>query len=102
NETVAAIEQVASTEQVATRVEPVAGVDTVDTAVHTDLAAVTESIEKVEAVEAIEAGAVESALVTADAIDEPVVQELVADAQHLALVNNITQGTWFEMQGEAG
>lgn len=25
-----------------------------------------------------------------------------ADAQHLSLVNNITQGTWFEMQGEAG
>ena len=24
------------------------------------------------------------------------------DAQHLALVANITQGTWFEMQGENG
>ncbi len=34
--------------------------------------------------------------------DEPVVQSIQADSQHLALVNNITQGTWFEMQGEAG
>lgn len=34
--------------------------------------------------------------------EEPVTQDVVADPQHLALVNNITQGTWFEMQGEAG
>ncbi len=34
--------------------------------------------------------------------DEPVAQSIQADPQHLALVNNITQGTWFEMQGEAG
>ncbi len=33
---------------------------------------------------------------------EPVVEAIVADPQHLALVNNITQGTWFEMQGDAG
>lgn len=33
---------------------------------------------------------------------EVVMQEVIADPQHLALVNNITQGTWFEMQGEAG
>ena len=31
-----------------------------------------------------------------------VVEELKADAQHLALVSNITQGTWFEMTGEGG
>lgn len=35
-------------------------------------------------------------------VAEPVIQEVIADPQHLALVNNITQGTWFEMQGEAG
>jgi hypothetical protein len=38
----------------------------------------------------------------APAIDERITQEIQADSQHLALVNNITQGTWFEMQGEAG
>ncbi len=31
-----------------------------------------------------------------------VVEELKADSQHLALVSNITQGTWFEMTGESG
>ncbi|OZY83906.1 hypothetical protein CBP51_19055 [Cellvibrio mixtus] len=35
-------------------------------------------------------------------VAEPVTHTIAADAQHLALVNNITQGTWFEMQGEAG
>lgn len=36
-------------------------------------------------------------------IAQPVVaQQVEADPQHLALVNNITQGTWFEMQGEGG
>lgn len=34
--------------------------------------------------------------------EEPVTQPIQADPQHLALVNNITQGTWFEMQGDAG
>lgn len=34
--------------------------------------------------------------------EEPVIAEIQVDPQHLALVNNITQGTWFEMQGEAG
>lgn len=34
--------------------------------------------------------------------DEPVTHSIQADPQHLALVNNITQGTWFEMQGDAG
>lgn len=37
-----------------------------------------------------------------DIAAEPVTHTIAADAQHLALVNNITQGTWFEMQGEAG
>lgn len=43
-------------------------------------------------------------IVTADQIliEEPISESLKADPQHLALVNNITQGTWFEMQGEAG
>jgi hypothetical protein len=36
------------------------------------------------------------------AVEESVVDIQTADAQHLSLVNNITQGTWFEMQGEAG
>ncbi len=35
-------------------------------------------------------------------VDETVSKPVQADPQHLALVNNITQGTWFEMQGEAG
>ena len=35
-------------------------------------------------------------------VEETVVEPVQVDPQHLALVNNITQGTWFEMQGEAG
>lgn len=38
----------------------------------------------------------------ANPAEEAVSQRVEADPQHLALVNNITQGTWFEMQGEAG
>lgn len=34
--------------------------------------------------------------------EEPVTKAIEVDPQHLALVNNITQGTWFEMQGDAG
>jgi hypothetical protein len=36
------------------------------------------------------------------ALEETISESLQADPQHLALVNNITQGTWFEMQGDAG
>lgn len=39
---------------------------------------------------------------TRDTVAESVSEDIVADPQHLALVNNITQGTWFEMQGEGG
>jgi hypothetical protein len=35
-------------------------------------------------------------------VEEAISESVQADPQHLALVNNITQGTWFEMQGEAG
>ncbi|WP_331353222.1 DUF1631 domain-containing protein [Cellvibrio sp. UBA7671] len=35
-------------------------------------------------------------------VEETISESVQADPQHLALVNNITQGTWFEMQGEAG
>lgn len=35
-------------------------------------------------------------------VEETISEVVQADPQHLALVNNITQGTWFEMQGEAG
>lgn len=35
-------------------------------------------------------------------VEESIHERVQADPQHLALVNNITQGTWFEMQGEAG
>jgi hypothetical protein len=35
-------------------------------------------------------------------LDEAISESIQADQQHLALVNNITQGTWFEMQAEAG
>ena len=36
------------------------------------------------------------------AAEESISETIQADQQHLALVNNITQGTWFEMQAEAG
>lgn len=47
---------------------------------------------------------IESVAVEADEADveQASAPAITADAQHLALVNNITQGTWFEMQGEAG
>ncbi len=35
-------------------------------------------------------------------VEETIAERVQADPQHLALVNNITQGTWFEMQGDAG
>lgn len=35
-------------------------------------------------------------------VEEAIAEPVQADPQHLALVNNITQGTWFEMQGDAG
>ncbi|WP_323815319.1 DUF1631 domain-containing protein [Cellvibrio sp. NN19] len=35
-------------------------------------------------------------------VEETVAAPVQADPQHIALVNNITQGTWFEMQGEGG
>jgi hypothetical protein len=35
-------------------------------------------------------------------VEETISESVQADPQHLALVNNITQGTWFEMQGDAG
>ena len=35
-------------------------------------------------------------------VEETITESVQADPQHLALVNNITQGTWFEMQGDAG
>ena len=35
-------------------------------------------------------------------VEETVSAPVQADPQHIALVNNITQGTWFEMQGESG
>ena len=39
---------------------------------------------------------------SASAPAEAVSESLAIDPQHLALVGNITQGTWFEMQGESG
>lgn len=72
-----------------------------------DVAAVTaaqpvtgNSSADVEAAKPVEPPAVEENVTII--VDEPVTQSIQADAQHLALVNNITQGTWFEMQGEAG
>ena len=54
-----------------------------------------------QVVEAEAVGATEMEEIAPE-IDEQITQEVQADSQHLALVNNITQGTWFEMQGEAG
>ena len=48
--------------------------------------------------EVAKATEIESVFVVEEVINETV----QADPQHLALVNNITQGTWFEMQGESG
>ncbi|HSC68305.1 MAG TPA: DUF1631 domain-containing protein, partial [Cellvibrio sp.] len=47
---------------------------------------------------------VESDSATAEQIveAETISEAIQADPQHMALVNNITQGTWFEMQGDGG
>jgi hypothetical protein len=60
---------------------------------------VVESISEVVAVaEVITAAESDQIFV----IEETISESVQADSQHLALVNNITQGTWFEMQGDAG
>lgn len=65
----------------------------------------TESVEVVEAlVVATEetVDTLEAVNVDQIVVEEPISESVKADPQHLALVNNITQGTWFEMQGDAG
>lgn len=87
------------------RVEPVATapVDVPEVAIVTpvEVAAAVETVAAVvEPAVDVNAGADQGVEPVLD--DEPVMQSIQADPQHLALVNNITQGTWFEMQGEAG
>lgn len=53
-----------------------------------------EAANLVEQAEALEVETVVPAVIE--------VEEIKADAQHLALVGNITQGTWFEMTGDGG
>ncbi|WP_331345471.1 DUF1631 domain-containing protein [Cellvibrio sp. UBA7661] len=40
--------------------------------------------------------------ISANTHDAAISESIQVDPQHLALVSNITQGTWFEMQGDAG
>jgi len=69
------------------------------------LTAVPSEVVVVEAAKVVDAEIPATVEIEAEVeeVDVPiVVQAQQADPQHLALVNNITQGTWFEMQGEAG
>jgi len=52
--------------------------------------------------ELVEIVSLDQSLTNQPVTEESISESLKADPQHLALVNNITQGTWFEMQGEAG
>lgn len=68
---------------------------------------VTQGIIDPVADAVIEVVAVAEVATTAEAeqlfvVEETISESVQADPQHLALVNNITQGTWFEMQGDAG
>ena len=78
-----------------------------DKAVNEPVIAIVEPAVEAAVADVVEADVV-AANVAAPAADqvfvvEETISEIVqADPQHLALVNNITQGTWFEMQGEAG
>ena len=47
-------------------------------------------------------GVIDSSETSPLVVEQAISESVQADPQHLALVNNITQGTWFEMQGEAG
>ncbi|MEN0037013.1 MAG: DUF1631 domain-containing protein [Cellvibrio sp.] len=62
----------------------------------------TEHVEVVSADAVLEVSDVVELLDETQVVEAPISETLKADPQHLALVNNITQGTWFEMQGEAG
>lgn len=46
--------------------------------------------------------AVQELPVSEKLVEDNLAPAVVADKQHLALVGNITQGTWFEMMGEGG
>lgn len=60
---------------------------------------VVETVSEVVAVAEVIAAAGSDQLFV---VEETISESVQADPQHLALVNNITQGTWFEMQGDAG
>ncbi len=68
--------------------------------VEVDTSSVSPMVD--EGSEVVTASSPQSFVVVEEAAPEVVVETQQADAQHLSLVNNITQGTWFEMQGEAG
>lgn len=65
-------------------------------------AAMESVIEPVSEVVAVEAVAKAAETDQIFVVEETISESVQADPQHLALVNNITQGTWFEMQGDAG
>lgn len=65
-------------------------------------ASITESIAQPSAEVITEAVLVTTAPVADQLMEEAISESIQADPQHLSLVNNITQGTWFEMQGEGG
>lgn len=82
--------------------EPVAAL-----AVSADLSPVSQAVAEpvVESVAEVVAFVEVAPAVESDhmfVVDETISESVQADPQHLALVNNITQGTWFEMQGDAG
>lgn len=63
---------------------------------------VVQAVAKPALAQPVEAP-VEQVVATAPAVEaKPAKPVIELDPQHVSLVNNITQGTWFEMQGEGG
>jgi len=73
-----------------------------DVAAVPEIAPIVDSVVKPSAEIIAEVMEVTPAPVTDQLAEETISESIQADPQHLSLVNNITQGTWFEMQGEAG
>lgn len=90
-------------EAVAVQVEPTANTAMSESVVEASPLPVTETTEfGVDAVVGSEESVVTGTLAEDPIAEDTITEVITADAQHLSLVNNITQGTWFEMQGEAG
>lgn len=99
---VAAIPEISS-ELGAVQVEPTISTEVNESVVEVSSLPVIETNELVVDAVVDSEETVATDILAEDQIAEAGITEvIVADAQHLSLVNNITQGTWFEMQGEAG